>query len=90
MRLRPLSYLFIDLCWFCAVAWVRTVTRAENTLDRHDCMTLSCPLSRDARRASSHLGLTSAPPPAPFFGSGLRAVASKATRPIILQTEPIT
>jgi hypothetical protein len=35
MRLRPLSYLFIDL-WFCAVAWVRTVTRAENTLDRHE------------------------------------------------------
>ena len=42
MRLRPLSYLFIDLWRFCAVAWCpRTVTRAENTLDRHDCMTLS-------------------------------------------------
>jgi len=62
MRLRPLSYLFIDLWFLCRRAWVRTVTRAENTLDRHNCMTLSCPLSRDARRASSHLGSSSCVP----------------------------
>jgi hypothetical protein len=33
--------------------------RAGNTLDRHECMTLSCPLSRVVRRASSHLGSSS-------------------------------
>lgn len=82
MRLTPVLSVYRSL-WFCAVAWCGRVTRAENTLDRHDCMTLSCPLSRDARRASSHLGLTSAPLVLvlrPFFGSGLRAVARQLDR----------
>lgn len=82
-------WIDIDLWRFRCRRLVRTVTRAENTLDRHDCMTLSCPLSRDARRASSHLGLTSAPLVLvlrPFFGSGLRAVARQLDRYYRLRT----